>query len=88
MDSFEYASGISIRNLSHVSEWTFVFGQLACVQKGRCGIYGMNCPEWFTTMEVHLFQYLLHAGSQNVGFIHVSIDVFHNIYCILIDSDC
>jgi long-chain acyl-CoA synthetase len=19
--------------------------------KGRCGIYGMNCPEWFTTME-------------------------------------
>lgn len=32
----------------------FCFDQLAYVQGGRCGIYGMNSPEWFTTMEVHL----------------------------------
>jgi hypothetical protein len=23
--------------------------------KGRCGIYGANCPEWFIAMEVRIY---------------------------------
>jgi hypothetical protein len=30
-------------------------GLVTCSQKGRCGIYGANCPEWFIAMEVRIY---------------------------------